>query len=80
MVFKLREVNTSIDLQFASPFNCVYSAKKLAQDPNYPRRSRWEPGAFQFVEYVKGSHWTGKRFDGYFRRTGHTSTASRRSW
>ena len=23
-------------------------------------------GAFSFVEYVKGSHWTGKRFDGYF--------------
>ena len=25
-------------------------------------------GAFKFVEYVKGSHWAGKRFDGYFRK------------
>src|SRR5262249_22523563 len=25
-------------------------------------------GAFQFVEYVRGSHWSSKRFDGYFRK------------
>ncbi len=55
-----------LDLQFASPFNCVYSAKKLAQDPNYPAKEPMGTGAFQFVEYVKGSHWSGKRFDGYF--------------
>ncbi|MBS0243392.1 MAG: ABC transporter substrate-binding protein, partial [Proteobacteria bacterium] len=66
VVFKLSHVDASIDLQFASPFNCVYSAKKLAQDPNYPAKEVMGTGAFQFVEYVKGSSWTAKRFDGYF--------------
>ena len=66
VVFRLSQVNASIDLQFASPFNCVYSAKKLAQDMNYPAKEVMGTGAFQFVEYVKGSHWSAKRFDGYF--------------
>ena len=66
VIFRMGEVDASIDLQFASPFNCVYSAKKLAQDANYPAKEPMGTGAFQFVEYVKGSHWSGKRFDGYF--------------
>jgi len=66
VVFKLGQIDASIDLQFASPFNCVYSAKKLAQDVNYPAKEPMGTGAFQFVEYVKGSHWTGKRFENYF--------------
>ena len=58
VIFKLSQVNASIDLQFASPFNCVYSAKKLAQDMNYPAKEVMGTGAFQFVEYIKGSHWS----------------------
>lgn len=68
VVFRLSKVDMSLELQFASPFNCVYSAKKLAQDMNYPAKEVMGTGAFQFVEYVKGSHWSAKRFDGYFKK------------
>ena len=68
VVFRLGRIDTSIELQFASPFNCVYSAKKLTEDPNYPAKQVMGTGAFQFVEYVKGSHWTAKRFDGYWQK------------
>ncbi len=66
VVFKLKEVNMSLLLQFASPFNCVYSAAALAKDQQYPSKRPMGTGAFEFVEYVKGSHWVGKRFDKYF--------------
>ncbi|MEZ5818161.1 MAG: ABC transporter substrate-binding protein [Hyphomicrobiaceae bacterium] len=66
VVFKMKKVNASMLLHFASPFNCVYSAKELAKDPNYPEKKVMGTGAFQFVEYVKGSHWSAKRFDKYF--------------
>ena len=36
VVFKLSQVNMSMPLHFASPFNCVYSAKKLRENPRYP--------------------------------------------
>ena len=66
VVFKLGQVDASIDVQFASPFNCVYSAAELAKDMQYPAKKVMGTGAFQFVEYIKGSHWIGKRFDQYF--------------
>ena len=66
VIFKLSRVDMSLLLQFASPFNCVYSAAALAKDPDYPAKTAMGTGAFQFVEYVKGSHWSGTRFDGYF--------------
>ena len=66
VVFKLSRIDESLELQFASPFNCVFSAAELAKDQSYPAKKPMGTGAFQFVEYVKGSHWVGKRFDGYF--------------
>ncbi|MBS0244862.1 MAG: ABC transporter substrate-binding protein, partial [Proteobacteria bacterium] len=66
VVFKMKRVNASMEIHFASPFNCVYSAAKLAKDPTYPAKEVMGTGAFQFVEYVKGSHWIAKRFDQYF--------------
>ena len=68
VVFTMKQVDMSIDLQFASPFNCVYSAAELAKDQQYPAKTVMGTGAFQFVEYVKGSHWSAKRFDGYFMK------------
>jgi peptide/nickel transport system substrate-binding protein len=68
VVFKLAQVNASMILHFASPFNCVYSAAKLKQDPRYPEKEAMGTGAFQVVEHVKGSHWKAKRFDGYFAK------------
>lgn len=52
----------------ASPFNCIYSAAKLAKGGDYPAREIMGSGAFTLVEHVKGSHLASKRFDGYFRQ------------
>lgn len=68
VVFKMKKPNASMELHFASPFNCVYSAAKLAKDPRYPEKEVMGTGAFQFVEHVKGSHWIAKRFDGYWQK------------
>ena len=51
----------------ASPFNCIYSAAKLKSSTNYPAREIMGSGAFELVEHVQGSHWVGKRFEGYFK-------------
>lgn len=68
VVFTIKNTNASFLDNLASPFNCVFSAAKLKQDPKYPEKNILGSGAFQFVEYVKGSYLAGKRFDGYFRR------------
>ncbi len=68
VIFKLKAPNASMLQNFASPFNCVYSAAKLKQNPKYPETEVMGSGPFQFVENVRGSHWSGKRFDGYFRQ------------
>ncbi len=68
VIFKLKAVNASFMAILASPFNCVYSAAKLKQNPRYPDTEVMGSGAYQLVEHVRGSHWTAKRFDGYFRK------------
>jgi peptide/nickel transport system substrate-binding protein len=68
VVFKLKDVDASIVTgAFASPWNCLYSAAKLKQDPNFPVKNVMGTGPFKFVEHVAGSHWTGERFDQYFK-------------
>lgn len=66
VVFKLKNPMAGVLEALASPFNCVYSAAKLQQNARYPETEIMGSGAFTFVEHVKGSSWTGKRFDGYF--------------
>jgi peptide/nickel transport system substrate-binding protein len=66
VVFKLKKPNASMLANFASPWDCIYSAAKLKQDPRFPERNILGTGPFTFVEHVAGSHWVGKRFDGYF--------------
>jgi peptide/nickel transport system substrate-binding protein len=67
VAFKLSQRNTMMLDYFASPFNCIYSARRLQQEPNYPATNVMGTGAYTFVEYVKGQSWTGKRFDSYFK-------------
>jgi peptide/nickel transport system substrate-binding protein len=67
VIFKMKVPNASMLNNFASPFNCIYSAKKLAENPKYPETEILGTGPFTYVDYVKGSSWEGKRFDGYFR-------------
>ena len=67
VVFRLKAPNASFLALLASPFNCVYSAAKLKTNPKYPDTEVMGSGAFQFFEHVRGSHWSARRFAGYFR-------------
>jgi peptide/nickel transport system substrate-binding protein len=66
VVFHLGWPEAAMLANFASPWNCIYSAAKLAADPLFPKTHVLGSGPFTFVEHVKGDHWTGKRFAGYF--------------
>src|SRR5690349_1012616 len=66
VVFKLKAPDASMLLNFASPWDCIYNAAKLKQDPKFPEKNVLGTGPFKFVEHVAGSHWVGQRFDDYF--------------
>ena len=68
VIFKMKEVNAAMLQHFASPWNCVYSAKLLAEDPNAPRTKILGTGPFILDEHVKGGYVTGKRNPNYFRK------------
>jgi peptide/nickel transport system substrate-binding protein len=67
VAFKLKSVNASMLDGLASPWNCIYSAAKLKENPKFPETNILGTGPFRFVEHVKGQSWEAKRFDGYFR-------------
>src|SRR5258708_4442070 len=66
VVFKLAAPNSSMLLTLASPWNCVYSAAKLKEDPRWPETHIMGTGPYKFVEHARGSHWTGQRFENYY--------------
>jgi peptide/nickel transport system substrate-binding protein len=66
VVFRLSWPEAAMLANFASPWNCIYSAAKLKEDPLFPKTHILGSGPFTFVEHVKGDHWSGKRFDRYF--------------
>src|SRR5688572_27740397 len=68
VVFKLKKANATMLTNFASPWDCVYSAAKLKQDPKFPERNIMGTGPFTLSEHVSGSHWTARKFDGYFEK------------
>ncbi len=68
IVFKMKSAVAGVLELLASPFNCIYSKARLEKGGGYPAKEVMGSGAFQFVEHVQGSHWTAKRFDGYFRK------------
>jgi peptide/nickel transport system substrate-binding protein len=61
-------VDPSFLSTLALPYNCVYSAAKLEQDPEFPSKTVMGSGPFVFGEHQAGAHWTGKRFDKYFEK------------
>ena len=67
VVFKLKTPVAGVLPLLASPFNCIYSAAKLGQNPKYPETEIMGSGAYTFVEHLRGSSWTAKRFDQYFK-------------
>jgi peptide/nickel transport system substrate-binding protein len=66
VVFHLQWPQAEMLASFASPWNCIYSAAKLAEDPHYPETHVLGTGPFSFVEHVKGKYWRGQRWDKYF--------------
>ena len=68
VVFKLKAPNAAMLSLLASPWDCIYSAAKLKQDPKFPEKNVLGTGPFAFVEHAAGSHWVGKRFDGYYEK------------
>src|SRR6185295_4591101 len=50
VVFKLKGVNASFLTLLASPFNCIYSAAKLKENPRYPDTEVMGSGAYRLVE------------------------------
>ena len=66
VVFTLSAPNAAMLQNFASPWDCIYSAEKLAEDPRFPQTNILGTGPFVFEEHVAGSHWTGTRFEDYW--------------
>src|SRR3954462_9509573 len=67
VVFHLKWPEAAMLASFASPWNCIYSAAKLAADPNFPKTNVLGTGPFVFVEHAKGKYWLGRRWEKYFR-------------
>ncbi len=66
VVFKLKFPTASMQANLASPWNFIYSAAKLKENIKYYEKNIMGTGPFTFVEYVKGSHWVGKKNPEYF--------------
>ena len=66
VVFKLKYATASFQASLASPWNYIYSAAKLSSDPKFYEKNIMGTGPFTYVEYVKGSHWAGKKNASYF--------------
>jgi len=66
VVFKLKFATASFQANLASPWNYIYSAAKLKADPKWYEKNIMGTGPFTHVEYVKGSHWAGKKNPNYF--------------
>src|SRR5216683_5063998 len=67
VVFHLQWPEAAMLANFASPWNCIYSAAKLAEDSQFPKTHVLGTGAFVFNEHVKGQYWQGSRWNKYFQ-------------
>ena len=61
VVFRLRWPAAAVLALLASPWNFIYSADRLRQDPRWYETHIDGTGPFAFVEHVRGSHILGKR-------------------
>ena len=66
IVFRLKYPEASFMANLSQPWNWIYKADILAKDPNWYKKNVMGTGPFQFVEYVRGSHWVGKKFPDYW--------------
>ena len=68
VVFRLKWPEASFIASLASPWNWIYKADILAKDPRWYEKNVMGTGPFVFVEYVRGSHWIGKKNPDYWDR------------
>jgi peptide/nickel transport system substrate-binding protein len=66
VVFRLKHSEASFLANLAQPWNWIYRADILAKDPNWYKTNVMGTGPFKFVEYVRGSHWVGKKNPDYW--------------
>src|SRR5712691_11645975 len=66
VVFRLKWPSASFLPSLASPFNWIYRAELLARDMHWYEKNVMGTGPFVFVEYVRGSHWLGRRNPDYW--------------
>jgi peptide/nickel transport system substrate-binding protein len=66
IVFRLKWPEGSFIASVSSPWNWIYKAEILARDPRWYEKNVMGTGAFTFVEYVRGSHWIGKKNPNYW--------------
>lgn len=65
--FTLSAPNAAMMSTFANPWNCIYSAQKLAADPLSPSKAIFGSGPFRLVEQVPGSRIVYEKFKDYFK-------------
>jgi peptide/nickel transport system substrate-binding protein len=66
VVFKLKWPTASFLALLASPYNWIYKADILAKDMRWYEKNVMGSGPFTFVEYVRGSHWIGRKNPRYW--------------
>ena len=66
VIFRLKWPAAAFLASLASPWNWIYKAEILARDIHWYERNVMGTGPFLFVEYVKGSHWRGRKNPGYW--------------
>ena len=66
VVFRLKYPEASFIASVSSPWNWIYRAEILAKDPHWHEKNINGTGPFKFVEYVRGSHWVGKKNSDYW--------------
>jgi peptide/nickel transport system substrate-binding protein len=66
VIFKIKRPDPVFLLKVANPWNCIYSARLLKEDPSYPAKKVMGSGPFRFAEHSSGGQWIGRRFESYF--------------
>lgn len=68
VVIKLKFATAAFLPALAQPYNFIYPAKLLAQDPNYFKTHVMGSGPFVFKSEQRGANWIGVRNEHYFKK------------